>query len=52
MLLEVPIRSNTDIGTIKRPIVTNNWDVETYINKLEKGFILTFKFKQLFCALS
>ena len=27
MLLEVPIRSNTDIGTIKRPIATNNWDV-------------------------
>ena len=29
MLLEVPIRSNTDIGAIKRPIVTNNWDVES-----------------------
>ena len=35
ILLEVPIRSNTDIGTIKRPIATNNWDVVTYMNKLE-----------------
>ena len=29
MLLEVSIRSNVDIGTIKKPIATNNWDVET-----------------------
>ena len=27
------------IGTIEMPIGTNNWDVETYRNKLEKlGF--------------
>ena len=29
MLLDVSIISNVDSGTIKSPIATNNWDVET-----------------------
>ena len=31
---------NKYIGTIKMPIGTNNWDVETYRNKLEKKWII------------
>ena len=38
--MEVPIRSNTfQIGTIKMSIGANNWDLETYKNKLEKGLV-------------
>ena len=32
LLMEIPIRS----GTTEMPIRTNNWDVETYRNNLEK----------------
>ena len=30
-------------GTIKMPIRTNNWDVETYMNKLEKSFLTIWR---------
>ena len=36
-IIKMPIGTiKIPIGTIKMPIGTNNWDVDTYRNKLEK----------------
>ena len=32
------------IGPIKMPIITNNWDIETYRKKLEKKIVNTYSF--------
>ena len=41
LLLEVPSRSNA-LERLNLPIGTNNSDVETYRNKLEKSMVLQF----------